>query len=173
MGAPTRTKELALNKTQLRIGTAFFAGALLFCGPGVVGDAAATLGGDGASIKLNQQHLGAAHKVEVLAAGERHELRLPSGTVVQQYLSPKGTVYAVSWHGQRPPNLQELLGSYFPQLSTRNPGRRRTGHHQLNVSGEDLMVQSSGHNRSFSGRAWVPSLVPAGVDVATLVEVGQ
>jgi len=159
-----------VNRNQLRF--TFSAGAvgLMLLGPGAVGDARATLGGDVASIDVNSKRLAATHKLEALATGERHELQLPSGTLVREYVSPAGKVYAISWQGKRPPNLEELLGTYFPQLQ--GPGRRHSGHHRLDVSGEDLVVRSSGHNRAFSGRAWVPSLVPASVDVETVVEAG-
>jgi hypothetical protein len=145
--------------------------ALLLVAPGAVGVAHATLGGDVASIEVNGRRLAAAQKIEPLETGERHELHLPSGTLVREYVSPAGRVYAVSWQGKRPPDLEELLGAYFPQLT--GHGRRRSGHHQLDVTGDDLVVQSSGHNRAFRGRAWVPSLVPAAVDVETVVEAGQ
>ncbi len=154
-----------MTRLQLAIGIAVVLGAL-----GVTRDARATLGGDADSIAANQQHLSAARQVRPLTHGEYHELRLPSGPVVREYLSASGTVYAVSWHGHGMPNLQELLGAYFAQMSS---GRRHGGHHHLALTGNDLVLQSTGHGRLFAGRAWVPSLVPAGVDPETSVEYGQ
>jgi hypothetical protein len=158
-------RRLAVTRLHLGIGIAVALGAI-----GVTRDARATLGGDAGSIATNQQRLGATRQVKPLAHGEYHELRLPSGPVVRQYVSASGTVYAVSWHGHGMPNLQELLGAYFTQLSS---GRRRGGHHHLALTGNDLVIQSAGHGRLFSGRAWVPSLVPTGVDPETSVEYGQ
>jgi hypothetical protein len=152
-------------RLHLRIGIAVALGAL-----GLSREARATLGGDAGSIATNQQRLAATRAVKPLPHGEYHELRLPSGPVVREYVSASGTVYAVSWHGHGMPNLQELLGAYFAQLST---GRRRGGHHHMALGGSDFVVQSSSHGRLFSGRAWVPSLVPAGVDPETSVEYGQ
>lgn len=140
---------------------------LAFCSTlGLAHDARATLGGDADSVATNQQHLGATRQIKAMQRGERHELRLPSGPVVHEYLSPAGAVYAVSWHGHGMPDLHELLGAYFPQLSTR---RRRGGHHRMALTGNDLVVESTGHGRLFTGRAWVPSLVPDGVDAAATV----
>jgi len=31
------------------------------------------------------------------------------------------------------------------------------------------MMRATGHGQTFSGRAWVPSLVPAGVDLDTML----
>lgn len=165
-----RTKDFAVNRTS-RIGSALIAGALLL---GAAGTAHATLGGDVASIQANQTNLGAERKVETLATGQRHQLRTASGTLVQQYVSPAGVVYAVSWSGRQPPDLGELLGAtYAPLVARHAPGRRRTGHHQLIVRDSDLVVTASGHNRQFVGRAWVPSLVPMGIDPQTFVEVSR
>lgn len=124
----------------------------------------ATLGGDVASIAVNHQHLGGQQRVLKLASGERHELQLPSGIVVHQYVSSTGAVYAVAWSGPRMPDLRELLGTYFPKMAQAK--RLPTGGHTVMVkNGDDLVVQSSGHRGTFVGRAWVPSLVPAGVSL--------
>jgi hypothetical protein len=126
----------------------------------------ATLGGDADSVVENQHELHAAHAVEKLDAGERHRLKLASGMIIHEYLSA-GRVYAVTWRGSRMPDLRQLLGPYFEQLEQHRV-RRRGSHHASQSTGDDLVVQSSGHGHSFAGRAWVPSLVPAGVDVAKL-----
>ena len=139
----------------------------LAAGFGAARDARATLGGDLTSVSTNTQVLGAKRQMQKVAAGERHELTLPSGIVVHEYVSPSGAVYAVTWRGPRKPDLRELLGPYFAQLSSR---ASKGGHHQMNLEGTDFVVQSMGHRHSFTGRAWVPSLVPAGVKVDASLE---
>jgi len=134
----------------------------LVCAAFAAPDAHATLGGDVASVEANQQQLGGARNVKKLAAGQRHELTLPSGIVVHEYVSAGGAVYAITWHGPQMPDLRELLGPYFAQLSNRTS---RLGHHQLSLTGSDLEIRSAGHRHTFGGRAWVPSLVPAGVTI--------
>ena len=121
----------------------------------------ATLGGDVSTIEDNMQHLGAGRQVHPLATGERHDLVLSSGTIIREYVAASGAVYAVTWRGPRIPDLHELLGGYFAELARRDI-RTSSGHHRLNIVGSDFMVRSSGHQRSFQGRAWVPSLVPEG-----------
>jgi hypothetical protein len=132
------------------------------CCLGAAHDAQATLGGDVASVVTNTKTLGAQRQVQSVVVGERHVLTLPSGIVVHEYISPSGAVYAVTWRGARKPDLRELLGPYFGQLSSSDS---KGGHHRMNLHGADFVVQSTGHRHSFSGRAWVPSLVPAGVKV--------
>jgi hypothetical protein len=129
---------------------------------GAAHDASATLGEDVGSVASNVQALSATRKVQKLASGERHELTLASGVVVHEYVSASGVVYAVTWRGPRMPDLRELLGSYFAQLSARAP---TGGHHRVTLRGVDVVIRSGGHGHSFAGRAWVPSLVPNGVDV--------
>ncbi len=140
--------------------------AVLGCCLGAA-DARATLGGDAASVAANQQNLGATRQIQPLASGQRHELALPSGIVVREYVSSSGAVYAITWRGPRMPNLRELLGPYFAQLSS---GSSQGGHHRMSLTGTDLVVRSSGHGHTFAGRAWVPSLVPPGVALDTLLD---
>lgn len=129
---------------------------------GLTREARATLGGDVRSVELNEQHLGSIRRVVKLASGERHDLQLPSGMIVHEYVSPGGAVYAITWRGPRMPDLRELLGPYFSRLSGRDPG---SGHHRVNVTVADLVLRSVGHRGSFSGRAWLPPLVPSSVHV--------
>jgi hypothetical protein len=139
------------------------AGVSLACLVGAP-SAHATLGGDVASVATNHANLGGVLHVTALAQGERHELTLPSGVVVREYVAG-GTVYAIVWSGARPPDLRELLGSYFSKLSGASGGG---SHHRMSIRGEDFRVETMAHRGSFSGRAWLPSLVPAGVDVGVL-----
>ncbi|HEY3819403.1 MAG TPA: DUF2844 domain-containing protein [Polyangiaceae bacterium] len=144
-------------------------GVVVCCCLGVESEARATLGGDVASVAANEHRLAGVRHVTKLAAGERHEIELPSGIVVHEYVSPGGAVYAVTWRGPRMPDLRELLGPYFAQLSRRDD-RPRQGHHRMTMTGSDLEIRSSGHRRSFVGRAWVPSLVPARIHLDAVLD---
>jgi Protein of unknown function (DUF2844) len=151
-----------MGEGNAKLGRALVAASIVLGGWLTGPDAHATLGSDAASVALNQQHLGGARQVQKLAQGERHELRLPSGIVVREYVAPGGAVYAITWSGPRMPDLRELLGSYFTQLARRD-SRPHGGHHRMTMTGTDLEIRSMGHGRTFTGRAWVPSLVPNGV----------
>jgi hypothetical protein len=144
-------------------------GFVLALGVGVAlsRDAGATLGGDAPSIAANERTLGARRTVSALTLGTRHDLVLPSGVVVREYVSPGGLVYAVTWSGPRVPDLRELLGARFSDLAK----QRATGfHNRMTLSLDDFEVRAWGHRGFFAGRAWVPSLVPAGVNVDSLVD---
>jgi hypothetical protein len=154
-----------VNVEQTNLGRTLVATTLLVAGwLGAARDAHATLGGDVASVVSNAERLGGARQVEKVRVGERHEIVLPSGIVVHEYLSPAGAVYAITWRGPRMPNLRELLGPHFGELSSKDP---RTGLHRLNVTLPDLVIRSSGHARTFVGVAWAPALVPPDVNPGT------
>ncbi len=96
------------------------------------------------------------------------ETTLASGTTVREYVSAAGTVFGIAWNGPRMPDLGTLLGTYFTQfdnarvaLRTANPGR---GPLDLELPG--LVVRSGGHMGAFSGQAYLPQSLPAGVSAA-------
>jgi len=133
--------------------------------------ACAGLGGNADSIQADGAHMKAQIRSSTSAAGYSVEqLTLPSGTVVQEYLTDAGIVFAVSWHGPTMPNLRDTLGSYFEQYvaaSATAEHNARTRRH-FEVSESDLVVQSNGRMRDYYGRAYVPSLLPPNVTPADI-----
>lgn len=91
---------------------------------------------------------------------------LTGGTVVREYLASNGNVFAVAWQGPQVPELDTLLGTYFPgYVQSLNTARAAhgTGFGAASVQSSDLVVQSGGHMGAFAGRAWLPPALPAGV----------
>ncbi len=94
-----------------------------------------------------------------------HEIKTES-TVVREYVSPAGIVFAVAWNGLVHPDLTELLGTYAGEyqealrLTPQTKGRR-----QLQVKTNRVVVEKWGHIRDMKGRAYAPDLVPAGVSI--------
>jgi hypothetical protein len=122
----------------------------------------ATLGLDAASIAADEAQLRASTSVVQSAGCAIHELALPSGTAVREYVSPAGRVFAVAWLGPRLPDLRQILGEAHWQafLAAAPAGERPQASRTLRLPG--LVVESAGHGRFFSGRAYVPDLVPEG-----------
>jgi hypothetical protein len=132
--------------------------------------ASASLGGTAASVDADRVHLeGALLRIARAGPYSVHEIQSAAGTVVREFVSPAGTVFGVAWQGPWIPDLKQVLGAYFDQyraaLRSRT-GRRRRGPISIDTPG--LVVQMAGHPRSFSGRAYVPQLVPDGVEPATI-----
>ncbi|WP_414719363.1 DUF2844 domain-containing protein [Trinickia sp.] len=128
--------------------------------------AQATLGQRADSVAADATRLSAiAHASNVHAAYTVHTITLPSGTVVREYAGADGIVFGVAWDGPTLPDLRTTLGAAFDRFTGASPTR---GSGPLAVSASDLVVYSSGHLRAFSGHAYLPQALPAGVD-ATIV----
>jgi hypothetical protein len=141
---------------------------LLFCASvGVSQAASAALGGSIVTVQNDELHMHAARRVASQTGYDVHELTLPSGTVVREFVAPTGTVFAVDWHGPFKPDLNQLLAEYFPRLVA--AGQQRHGdHRRLSVHAPDLVIDSGGRMRGFAGRAYLPALVPATVAIADI-----
>ena len=126
------------------------------------GSASAALGRDEASVQVDQTRMrGDVHVVQ--AAGHTvHEIRVPGGTLVKEYVSPEGTVFAISWQGPFRPDLRQLLGDYFDefQQAARDARRTAAGRGPLSIHTPELVVHMNGHPRAFFGTAYVPGLLP-------------
>lgn len=128
--------------------------------------AQATLGQRADSVAADATRLSAiAHASRVQAAYTLHTITLPSGTVVREYAGADGIVFGVAWDGPTLPDLSATLGAAFDRFTRASPTR---GGGPLAVSARDLVVYSSGHLRAFSGHAYLPQALPAGVDAAVV-----
>jgi hypothetical protein len=91
------------------------------------------------------------------------------GIRVREYASSKdGRIFGVAWDGPVKPDLRQLLGpQYFERYvkATQGVGKVR-GVREINQGGFVLRV--SGHMRHLVGAAWVPALVPEGMDPAEI-----
>ncbi len=123
--------------------------------------ALAALGGDVSSVQADREHMKAALQIQTGQAYTVHELHQSGGTVVKEFVSPAGKVFAVSWSGSSIPDLRQLLGTYFDQFSQAVRTRaRRVGRAPLNIQQNGLVVQSGGHMRAFFGKAYLPDQLP-------------
>ena len=131
--------------------------------------ALAHLGGDADSVDTDRRVFHAGLRSTPMLQYNQHEITTDSGTRVSEYATRQGTVFAVTWQGSLPPDLHQLFGNYYELYQSAVSAQARPGmHRQLTIVGSDLVVQSSARLRAFGGRAYVPSLVPAGVFVADL-----
>ena len=126
--------------------------------------ASATLGESSASTETDRVSMKASLRMLPAAKYTVHEIQTPSGTTLREYVSSAGTVFAVAWQGPVMPDLRQALGHYFDRYTADAAGKH-AGHRHVAVRESDLVVQSNGHMRSFSGRAYLPQLLPQGVTV--------
>ena len=124
--------------------------------------ATASLGGDEASVRVDQTGLKGSLRISRAEACSIHEIATASGTVVREYLSADGRVFGIWWHGHTLPDLRRLLGAHYDRYREA-PRARRAERSSRRVVLPDLVVESSGHMRSFSGKAWLPGRLPSGI----------
>jgi Protein of unknown function (DUF2844) len=128
--------------------------------------AAGELGGDAASVLADQVHMKASLKTTRTGGYTVHEIEASSGTVVREYISSEGKVFAVAWRGPFLPDLHQILGTSFEPFAraARAQKTRRPGHGPVSIQQERLVVTSAGHARNFFGRAYLPGLLPQGMN---------
>lgn len=99
-----------------------------------------------------------------------HEIRTATGTTVREFVTTSGTVFAVAWQGPWLPDMRQILGASFDRYQTavHASSRARRSRGTITINEPDLVVQMSGHPRSFSGRAYVPALLPQGVHLESI-----
>jgi hypothetical protein len=124
--------------------------------------ALAALGGTEASVKADQRHLHATLSTAATSRYTVHELATPARSTVREYAAPSGVVFGVAWEGASYPDLRQLLGPYFQQYADAL-AKRRTRRSPVTVTLPGLVVQAGGHMRAFTGKAWLPRELPAGV----------
>jgi hypothetical protein len=100
-----------------------------------------------------------------------HEITLADGSGIREYVNAAGQVFAVSWRTRLKPNLQTLLGAQYAPLSDaalEQPKGVASMKRERSVRLTNLVVHQGGRINAFAGIAYVPALVPNGVDADAL-----
>jgi hypothetical protein len=121
--------------------------------------ALAALGADATSVQADLTHMKGSVRVTEAAGFWVHEISTSYGTHVREFTASDGKVFAVAWDGPVNPDLRQVLGSYYDQFASA-AAAQHGNHRHLAISQPGLVVQNSGRMRAFSGRAWVPAMLP-------------
>jgi hypothetical protein len=130
----------------------------------------AGLGQDVSSVPADQVQMKGTLRSTQTQAYTVHEIRAATGTVVREFVSPSGKVFGVAWQGPWPPNMRQILATYFEQYQRAAQAQMnsRPGRRPLLLEQPGLVVQSGGHMRSFAGRAYVPDMLPPEVSAEAI-----
>jgi Protein of unknown function (DUF2844) len=128
--------------------------------------ALAGLGGDAASVEADRASMQGALRVTPGVDYDVHEIQTPAGTVIHEYVSAQGQVFAVSWRGGGIPDLGRLLGKYSAQLA--KAPRSHSSRHHLRIETPEVVMQSDAYLRNRSGRAWLPALLPQNLSLKNI-----
>ena len=150
------------------------AGALLLL---LATPAFAVLGDNAASVLSDQARMKGTLRSVDHRAYVMHEITMSSGSKVREFVSPAGAVFAVTWEGQFPPNFRQLLGPYYEQAQRAAAQQKaapaaeqsplvRRGPVVINTPG--VVFVQTGHTRSFHGQAYIPQLMPQGVQASDI-----
>ena len=132
----------------------------------------AALGEPVASVQEDQVRMKGQVRTQSAPDYSVQEITAASGTVVREYVSPSGVIFAVSWNGPAMPNLQQTLGTYFVQyqgnIKAQRAAGERAGHNRVQIRTPSLVVHAGGHMRQYFGLAYVPSLLPTNLSISDL-----
>jgi hypothetical protein len=126
----------------------------------------AGLGENVSSVLADQAHMQGSLRTTPSAGYTVHEITAASGVVVREYVSPAtGKIFAVAWQGSWPPDMRQVLADYFAQYQQAAQAQANSyaGRKPLLINQAGLVVESGGHMRSFTGRAYIPDMLPEGV----------
>ncbi len=136
--------------------------------------ASAVLGDTAASVLNDQTRIKGTLRSVDLRTYVMHEISSSNGSVVREFVSPQGVVFGVAWEGQFVPDLQQLLGPYYQQAQQVQQTQKdqaipqRRGRAPVVIETPGLVVYETGHTRSFHGQAFIPQLVPQGVQASDI-----
>jgi hypothetical protein len=149
-----------------------------------LGQPAATISQDGSSVLSSVQARQFAQATQAVAQANVTVQTVQSGPIaISEYVrSDTGEVFAIRYAGPYMPNLQQLLGQYFPIVTAQNqqaPAGRPlprgpvrdiqvTSTDPANTTGLNLVVHEQGFMGSFTGYAYDPTLLPQGFDISNL-----
>ncbi len=95
----------------------------------------------------------------------------PTGTVVRELVNAQQVVFAVVWQGPVLPDLAAFFGEHYVTFQRAAKERRAAGQRgaPLLAQQPDLVMVSRGRMGRFQGHAYIPSLVPSGVNIQELL----
>ncbi|HEV7611734.1 MAG TPA: DUF2844 domain-containing protein [Steroidobacteraceae bacterium] len=152
-----------------RLAANAFVFLLIGCNPLGIASVHAALGGDAASVVSDADDLHGTAESTLLAHYDIQEITNDNGMRVREFLTKAGVVFAVAWNGPAVPDLQRLLGTSFDTYTKSLSALKEPGmHRSLRIATAELVVEAGGHMRAYSGRAYLPRSIPAGVSAADL-----
>lgn len=157
----------AERKSMRLLWAGAIAGTLLLHAP----LAQAVLGDTQESIQADQIRFKGLRSRHIAWQMTTHEITLADGSGIKEYVNAAGQVFAVSWRTRLKPNLQTLLGAQYAALSEvtlAQPKGVAGMKRQQSVRLSNLVVYQGGRVNAFAGLAYVPALVPVGVDADAL-----
>ncbi len=91
------------------------------------------------------------------------------GVQAREFSGPSGRIFAMTWSTHGMPYIKDLYAGYFPGYLAWIHAHPQPGYvPALSVQTQDLRAHMEGHMGDWFGSAYVPALIPPGVDLAGL-----
>lgn len=127
----------------------------------------AALGEDEASVTADQVRMKARMQVSHRSNYSVHELQMPTGATVREFVGESGKVFAVSWAGGWRPNLRDIMGEHYDRYIAATSGQRAArGPVRVDLPG--MVVIMGGYLRTFFGQVYLLDLLPPGLQPADI-----
>lgn len=124
----------------------------------------ATLGEQEKSVENVEAKLKAAHSKTQQADYTVYKLE-SNGITIKEYVTLDGKVFAVRWKGLSQPDLKTLFGAYYTEFENADKKRvKRRSHRSVSIRTSKIVVLRSGRMMDLHGLAYVPELVPPGIN---------
>ena len=129
----------------------------------------ASLGGDEETIKTEVSSL---HLQRTLTSNTKYSLHSLTGRGLKlhQFMGSNHKVFAIAWQGKTHPDFSVVMGTHLPEFeqalaqSKQSNSRQRARGGPINVDVGDFHLEMGGHMMAVSGRAWITSQLPRGVE---------
>ena len=147
--------------TALLLGLGLAAFLLSAAGP-----VQAALGESADSVDSDQTALAAKRVSKTVHNGYTVQELGSDSVTLREYVSPNGIIFAIAWNGLTHPDLAPLLGAYAGEYGAAlRHTRREPGSRHSRIEADQVVVEKWGHMRNLQGRAYVPALIPPGVNI--------
>jgi hypothetical protein len=128
----------------------------------------ARLGDGESSAEQDRKAFHGIRKVHLYTGYKVHEVTT-DGTVIREFVSSSGTIFAVAWNGLSHPDLTQLFGTYYSEyIEAERATPRPKGRAEMKVNSQNIISVRFGHMRAVRGKAWIPALVPNGFDLSLI-----
>lgn len=127
----------------------------------------AELNGSLSSIDVDRNYVAGTLNTRVRFGCAVSEIKDRNGTLVREYVSPAGRVFAIAWEGHFVPEMEHFLGPLFEEYS-----KALRAEHAVHGWREPLLIhtpalvfEAGGHMGWYYGRSYVGSQVPNGFPI--------
>jgi hypothetical protein len=127
----------------------------------------AELNGTISSIDVDRDYVAGKVTANPRFGSTVYEITDRNGTIIREYASPAGRIFAISWEGRFMPEMKHFLGDLFePYVSAmRSEHKTHNWRQPILIHTSNLTFENDGHMGWYYGRAYVESSVPGGFSI--------